>query len=85
MKLENIELSAEGHCKINCFANDGGEWSKKKITFIEKNWIRVNLDQKFKERTGRINCSLLEYSIFLRFDFIFTSVAWVSSMIERQR
>ncbi len=46
--------------KINCFANDGGEWSKKKITFIEKNWIRVNLDKKFKERTGRINCSLLD-------------------------
>ena len=22
--------------KINCYANDGGEWSKKKITFIEK-------------------------------------------------
>ncbi|NDB38565.1 MAG: polysaccharide deacetylase, partial [Proteobacteria bacterium] len=46
--------------KINCFANDGGEWSKKKITFIEKNWIRINLDKKFKERTGRINCSLLD-------------------------
>ncbi len=26
--------------KINCFANDGGEWSKKKISFIEKNWIK---------------------------------------------
>ena len=37
-----------------------GQWSKKKITFIEKNWIRVNLDKKFKERTGRINCSLLD-------------------------
>jgi peptidoglycan/xylan/chitin deacetylase (PgdA/CDA1 family) len=32
--------------KINCFANDGGEWSKKKISFIEKNWIKVNLDKK---------------------------------------
>ncbi|NCU45427.1 MAG: polysaccharide deacetylase, partial [Candidatus Fonsibacter ubiquis] len=23
-------------------------------------WIRINLDKKFKERTGRINCSLLD-------------------------
>lgn len=46
--------------KINCFANDGGEWSKKKISFIEKNWIKVNLDKKFTTRTGRINCSLLD-------------------------
>ena len=35
-------------------------WSKKKISFIEKNWIKVNLDKKFTTRTGRINCSLLD-------------------------
>ena len=46
--------------RINCFANDGGEWSKKKISFIEKNWIKVHLDKKFTTRTGRINCSLLD-------------------------
>ena len=45
---------------IICFANDGGEWSKKKIIFIEKNWIRINLDSKFKTRTGRVNCSVLD-------------------------
>ena len=32
----------------------------KKISFIEKNWIKVNLDKKFTTRTGRINCSLLD-------------------------
>ena len=45
---------------INCFSNDGGEWSKKKITFVEKNWIKVDIDKKYKERTGRINCSVLD-------------------------
>jgi peptidoglycan/xylan/chitin deacetylase (PgdA/CDA1 family) len=46
--------------KMSCFANDGGEWSKKKISFIEKNWVKVHLDKKFTTRTGRINCSLLD-------------------------
>ena len=32
----------------------------KKIIFIEKNWIRINLDNKFITRTGRINCSVLD-------------------------
>ena len=45
---------------IICFANDGGEWNKKKIIFIEKNWIRINLDNKFITRTRRINCSVLD-------------------------
>ncbi len=46
--------------KIHCFSNNNrsGDFDEQKIIFIGENWIRVNLDQKFYRKTGRINCSI---------------------------
>ena len=42
---------------INCFSNESGNWNKTKINF-EKNKLEILFKEKFKERRGRINCSL---------------------------
>ena len=42
---------------INCYANDGGEWSKPNLKF-ENEILKINFDKKFLPRRGRINCSL---------------------------
>ena len=42
---------------INCYSNDGGDWKKSKIIF-NKQTLKINFDEKFLPRRGRINCSL---------------------------
>ena len=42
---------------INCFSNEGGNWKDAKLKF-DNNKLYINLNEKFKPRRGRINCSL---------------------------
>ena len=42
---------------INCYANDGGEWSKPNLRF-ENEILTIDFNKKFLPRRGRINCSL---------------------------
>ena len=43
---------------INCFSNEGGNWHKSKIQFINEYKIKFLLEDKFVGERGRINCSL---------------------------
>ena len=43
--------------KINCYSNDGSEWSKT-LTIIEDNSLKLKFKEKFSFRRGRVNCSL---------------------------
>ena len=42
---------------INCYSNDGGHWKKSNLKF-EANTLKVNFQEPFVPRRGRINCSL---------------------------
>ena len=42
---------------ISCYSNEGKGWDKTKIK-LEKNKLNIFFDEKFKDRRGRINCSL---------------------------
>ena len=42
---------------ISCYSNEGDGWDKTKIKFENKR-IDVFFEEKFKERRGRINCSM---------------------------
>jgi hypothetical protein len=42
---------------ISCYSNDGGNWKKSNLIF-KKNIMKINFDEKFLPRRGRINCSL---------------------------
>jgi len=42
---------------INCFSNEGNNWNKSDIQFIE-NKLLIKFREKFNFRRGRINCSL---------------------------
>ena len=55
----SIEIEFEQNVKnITCFTNEGGSWKKSEITYLENNWIRVLLKEKYKPRRGKINCTL---------------------------
>ena len=55
----SIEIEFEQNVKnINCFTNEGGSWKKSEITYLENNWIRVLLKEKYKRPRGKINCTL---------------------------
>ena len=43
--------------KINCFSNEGNNWNKSNIQFIE-NKLLIKFREKFNFRRGRVNCSL---------------------------
>ena len=43
--------------KISCYSNEGGDWDKTNIN-LENNKLNIFFREKFKERRGRINCSL---------------------------
>ena len=45
---------------INCYSNEGNEWKKSNIKFINKNELLILLREKFTSERGRINCSLQE-------------------------
>jgi len=42
---------------INCFSNEGNGWDQSKLE-IERNFLKINFEDKFNTRRGRINCSL---------------------------
>ncbi len=42
---------------INCFSNEGNNWNKSNIQFIE-NKLLIKFREKFNFRRGRVNCSL---------------------------
>jgi len=43
--------------KISCYSNEGDSWNKTNIK-LENNKLNIFFKEKFKERRGRINCSL---------------------------
>ena len=45
---------------INCYSNEGNQWRKSDIKFLNSNELLISLKEKFKSERGRINCSLLE-------------------------
>ena len=51
---------------INCYSNEANKWRNSKINFLEKNVLRINIDEKFVGERGRINCSLRDVSGFWR-------------------
>ena len=42
---------------ITCYSNDGGNWKKSNIK-VENQKLKINFDEKFLPRRGRVNCSL---------------------------
>ena len=52
--------------QINCFSNEGNKWRNSKISFIEKNILKIDIMEKFVGERGRINCSLKEIDGFWR-------------------
>ncbi len=52
--------------QINCFSNEGNKWRNSKISFIEKNALKIDIMEKFVGERGRINCSLKEIDGFWR-------------------
>ena len=42
---------------ISCYSNEGGDWHKTNIK-LENNNLNIFFREKFKERRGRINCSM---------------------------
>tara|TARA_B100000287_G_scaffold433614_1_gene495743 strand:- start:682 stop:1701 length:1020 start_codon:yes stop_codon:yes gene_type:complete len=42
---------------INCFSNEGNGWDQSKLE-IKGNFLKINFEDKFNTRRGRINCSL---------------------------
>ena len=43
--------------KINCYSNEGIGWDKTKLELVDKK-LNIFFREKFKERRGRINCSM---------------------------
>jgi len=43
--------------KISCYSNEGDDWNKTNIK-LENNKLNIFFREKFKERRGRINCSM---------------------------
>ena len=58
---------------ITCYSNDGGEWKKTNLKF-QNSFMKVNFDQKFLPRRGRINCSLNDNGNWRWFGTQFTVV-----------
>ena len=55
----NVEIEFVNNVRgMKCFSNEGGKWGESEVTFLEDNWIRIILKDKFKSRRGKINCTL---------------------------
>ena len=62
---ENTELTTTWNATDNIsvdsitvyYSNDGGNWKKSNIK-IENQRLKINFDEKFLPRRGRVNCSL---------------------------
>jgi peptidoglycan/xylan/chitin deacetylase (PgdA/CDA1 family) len=57
--IKNLKL-------LNCYSNEGNKWQKAKIKFIDKNYLKIMINEKFIGERGRINCSLRDPSGFWR-------------------
>ena len=57
--IKNLEL-------LNCYSNEGNKWQKSQIKFIDKNYLKIMINEKFTGERGRINCSLRDPSGFWR-------------------
>ncbi len=51
---------------LNCFSNEGDKWRQSKINFLNKNTLKIDINEKFIGERGRINCSLRDQSGFWR-------------------
>ena len=51
---------------ITCYSNENNKWRRSKIKFIDKNVLKIVIDEKFIGERGRINCSLRDPSKFWR-------------------
>ncbi len=56
---------------INCFSNEGGEWKTSKLNYLN-NFIKIELNEKFLPRRGRINCSMKDGNVWRWFGTQFT-------------
>jgi peptidoglycan/xylan/chitin deacetylase (PgdA/CDA1 family) len=56
---------------INCFSDEGNEWKKSNIEFIQ-NTLKLNFKEKFNFRRGRINCSLNDNGVWRWFGVQFS-------------
>ena len=56
---------------ISCYSNDGGNWKKTNLEF-QKQILRINFEEKFLPRRGRINCSLNDNGTWRWFGTQFT-------------
>ena len=59
VKIEFFE-NIENLDKINCYSNEGNNWRKSKINFVNSHILKITLSEKFQGERGRINCSLRE-------------------------
>ena len=51
---------------LNCFSNEGDRWRQSKISFLNDNTLKIDINEKFIGERGRINCSLRDPSGFWR-------------------
>ena len=56
---------------LNCFSNEGKEWHKTDINFVDKK-LYINFNDKFLDRRGRVNCSLQDNGRWRWFGIQFT-------------
>ncbi len=52
--------------EITCFSNEGNKWRNSKISFLNKNTLKIEIQEKFLGERGRINCSLRQNDGFWR-------------------
>ena len=47
---------------ITCYSNEGNKWRESEINIVEKDKLKIIIEEKFITERGRINCSLRESS-----------------------
>ena len=52
--------------QINCYSNEGNKWRKSNLKFTRKNFLEINISEKFVGERGRVNCSLRAKNGFWR-------------------
>jgi len=56
---------------VNCFSNEGNKWKKSTLS-INNNILKINFNEKFLFRRGRINCSLNDDGVWRWFGIQFS-------------
>ena len=59
---ENIKNLSQ----INCYSNEGNKWRNSNLKFTRKNFLEINISEKFVGERGRVNCSLRAKNGFWR-------------------